>query len=146
LNGQDVRTDEKDLEVQFPDVSSILGGAGVQARMNQAWQDTLNATTTTSRREEGYYITLDTDSEDYGITEHTVGTPVANNAGASLDTVTTPRPNDVPTNPIPTDKPTYVVAWYHTHTPTTHRTLGRAVGPSSADFAFAAHSSIDIPG
>jgi hypothetical protein len=144
VNGQDVRTNEEDLEVRFPNGSVILGGTGVQARMNQAWQDTLNATTTTSRREEGYYITLDTDSENYSITAHTIGTPVANNVGAVWDTVTVPRPPDVPAAPVPTDKPTYTVAWYHTHTPTTHRTLGRGVGPSSADFTFG--SSIDIPG
>lgn len=146
VSGQNVRTNEVDLEVQFPDAGKVLGGAGVQARMNQAWQDTLAATTSTSRREEGYYITLNTDTEAYGITAHTIATPVANNAGASWDTVTIPRPPDIPAAPVPTDKPTYTVAWYHTHTPTTHRTLGRSVGPSAADGTFGSHSSINIPG
>lgn len=27
--------------------------------------------------------------------------------------------------------PTYTVAWFHTHTPTIHRTVGRGVGPST---------------
>ncbi len=146
VSGQSVRTNEVDLEVQFPDAAKILGGAGVQARMNQAWQDTLAATTSTSRREEGYYITLNTDTEAYGISAHTIATPVGNNAGASWDTVTIPRPPDIPASPVPTDKPTYTVAWYHTHTPTTHRSVGRGVGPSPEDGLFGSHNSINIPG
>lgn len=146
IDGTEVKTSEKPMEVQFPDVAKILAGDGVMARMEQAWNDTKNATTSTSRREEGYYINLDTKTEAYGITAHTVATPVGNADGASWDTVTTPRPPDVPETPLPTEKPTYTVAWYHTHTATTHRTFGRPVGESNADKAFGAHNSINIPG
>jgi hypothetical protein len=146
VNGQNVTTDEKDLEVQFPDASKILSGTGVQARMNQAWQATLAATTPTSRREEGYYITLDTNAETYGITAHTIATPVGNTTTGGWDTATSPRPADVPASPVPTDKPVYTVAWYHTHTPTLYRSGGRGVGPSSPDFGWSASSSINSPG
>lgn len=146
VSGQNVRTNEVDLEVQFPNASKILGGAGVQARMDQAWQDTLAATTNTSRREEGYYITLNTDTEGYGITAHTIATPVNNNTTGGWDTATFPRPADIPAAPVATDKPTYTVAWFHTHTPTLYRSGGRGVGPSSPDFGWSANGSINCPG
>lgn len=110
------------LEARFPSADRILAGTGVQARMDQAWTDTKNATTATTRREEGYYITLNTDTGNYGITAHTIATPVANNQVAAWDTATFPRPPDSIANPSPLDKPTYTVAWFHTHTPTVNRT------------------------
>jgi hypothetical protein len=141
------------LEAQFPSAARILTGTGVQARMDQAWTDTKNATTATTRREEGYYITLNTDTGNYGITAHTIGTPVANNQGAAWDTATFPRPPDSIANPSPLDKPTYTVAWFHTHTPTVNRTAAdmppngtRGVGPSGADHAWSVNAGINIPG
>ena len=133
---------EKDVEAQFPSDSGILSGQGVQSCMDQAWTDTKNATTPTSRREEGYYITLDTSSGAYGITAHTIGTPVATNQGASWDTATYPRPPDSIANPTPLDQPTYTIGWFHTHTPTTYRSVGRGVGPSGADSGWSANANI----
>ena len=137
---------EKNVEVQFPSASDILTGQGVQARMDQAWMGTKNATTPTSRREEGYYITLDTSSGAYGITAHTIGTSVANNQGASWDTATYPRPQDSIAHPTPLDQPIYIIGWFHTHTPTTYRIVGRGIGPSEADNGWSAHDNINIPG
>ena len=146
---------EKDVEAQFPSASDILAGQGVQSRMDQAWTDTKNATTPTSRREEGYYITLDTSSGAYGITAHTIGTAVSNDQGAVWDTATYPRPPDGITNPTPLDQPTYTIGWFHTHTPTTYRSyIGlRPVGPSGSpgppptdDYSWGAHPNINVPG
>jgi len=134
------------VEVRFPSAAEIQGGAGVQVRMDQAWSDTRTATTTNSRREEGYYITLDTSSNAYGIVGHTIGTPVANDVGASWDTATFPRPADSIVNPSPLDTVTYTVGWFHTHTPTTYRSVGRGVGPSVADGGWSSDPGINIPG
>ncbi len=136
----------KDFVAQFPSDSDILAGQGVQARMEQAWADTKNATTPILRREEGYYITLDTSSGAYGITAHTTGTPVANDQGASWDTATYPRPPDSIVNPTPLDLPVYTIGWFHTHTPTTYRSVGRGVGASGADYGWSANANINIPG
>jgi len=140
------KSTEKDVEVQFPDATDILAAAGVRGRMDTAWTDTKNATTATSRREEGYYITVNTDTEAYGITAHTIATPVANNQGAGWDTATFPRPADSIANPTPLQKPTYTIAWFHTHTPTTFRMVGRPIGPSAADFGWSTNASINCPG
>ena len=144
---------EKDVEAQFPSDSDILAGQGVHSRMDQAWTDTKNATTPTSRREEGYYITLDTSSGSYGITAHTVGAFVSNDVGAVWDTATNPRPLDSIADPTPLDQPTYTVGWFHTHTPTTYRSLGRPAGPSGGpgppptfDYSWSARPDICIPG
>ncbi|MDR0993151.1 MAG: hypothetical protein LBN38_01075 [Verrucomicrobiota bacterium] len=137
---------EKDVEAQFPGDSDILAGQGVHSRMDQAWANTKNATTPTSRREEGYYITLDTSSGSYGITVHTIAPSVANNQGASWNTATFPRPPDSIVNPAPLEQPTYIIGWFHTHTPTTYRSVGRGVGPSGADSGWSANASINIPG
>lgn len=157
LNGTEVQTDEEEIEVKFPDSNTILSGSGVQARMQQAWADTRNATTSTSRREEGYFITLNTDeaSEEYGITNHTVGDPAGNLESPRL--VLGARPNDNPQNPTPVQSSVYVVGWFHTHTPTTYAEKRpglqalRKVGPSgspggSGDHGFSSHSSVTLPG
>jgi hypothetical protein len=137
---------EKDLEVQFPTASDILAGLGVQARMDQAWTATKNATTATQRREEGYYITLNTNTEAYGITAHTIGAMVNNNQGAGWSTATYPRPADSVANPTPIQRPTYTVGWFHTHTPTVNRAVGRGVGMSAADAGWSTNANINIPG
>lgn len=137
---------EKDVEAQFPSASDIMAGQSVQSSMDQVWTDTKDATTPIARREEGYYITLDTSSGAFGIAAHTIGTPVANNQGASWDTATYPRPPDGIANPTPLDQPTYTIGWFHTHTPTTYRSVGRGVGPSGADYGWSANGSVNIPG
>jgi hypothetical protein len=145
-NSLQIVSDEKDQEIQFPDTGEILAGAGVQTRMDTAWTNTKSTTTATTRREEGYYITLDTLAETYGITAYSLGTTINNNQGAGWDTATSPRPPDSIANPTPLDTPTYTVAWFHTHTPTVNRATGRPIGPSGADFGWSANANINCPG
>ncbi len=136
------------IECRFPSGEEILGKDGVRARMDQAWQETLDATTPTSRREQGYYITVDTATGTYGTTAESIGTPVPNGDGANWDTAAQDRPPDSIPNPTPTDRPVYTVAWYHTHTPTLYGVPGtvRRVGPSQSDFNWSADERRNIPG
>ena len=132
------------IEVQFPDYSDILAGSGVQTRMNQAWQDTLNATTIDHRREEGYFITLDTSGKGtWSIANHTIQHPPATNvfyidANGQSQTKNRARfsfiniAGDIPINPSPVESGvTYVVGWFHTHTPTVY---SRYTNPTSVAY------------
>ncbi len=146
LSGTEVLTNEEEIEVKFPNPTEILSGSGVRARMDQAWADTKNATTSTSRREEGYWIALDTDGNGtYAISHHSTGPVVDNDTTASWSLPF--RPADNPANPTPIeDGVVYSVGWFHTHTPMTYRIGSRLSGPSGPDQSAATNSNIDSPG
>ena len=126
-------TAEEALEVRFPAYAGIVADAGVQARTDQAWQSTLAAATPTSRREEGFWIRINTEAGSAGceFTATVTGPPVGPGQGATINLGS--RPADNPASPAPNTNATYTVASFHTHTPTTYRTVGRPVGPSDAD-------------
>lgn len=148
VSGKARISQEQDVEMQFPAASDIIAEQGVQARMDQAWEDTKNAATPLLHREEGYYITLNTITGGYGIAAHSIGTPVDYNHDPEWDTATYPRPSDSITYPSPLDQPTYTIGWFHTHTPMTYAPVGtrRGVGPSEGDYGWSANVLIDLPG
>ncbi len=120
--------------VSFPSYRQIIRNGTVRSATNQAWQNTLAAATPTSRREEGFWIRKNMNSGNYSVTPTVTGPSVGPGQGATISLGT--RPADNP--------PVYTVASFHTHTPTTHRTVGRAVGPSGADRR--ADASDDVAG
>ena len=61
--GKEFSSEPKKVEVQFPSFSKITSDGSVNSKVNAAWQNTLAATTTNSRREEGFWIKLNTQSE-----------------------------------------------------------------------------------
>ena len=143
----DIESSEKSTTVQFPEYGDIVSDLDVRERMFVAWQNTMNSTTPTSRREEGYYITLDTASDSYGETAYSIGTPASNGTSyVAWDTAEVPRPDDSILTPAPLDEPIYVVAWFHTHPSAEYLTFGRPVGVSQGDLDFSVHSSIALPG
>ncbi|MBS0657739.1 MAG: hypothetical protein JSR82_05760 [Verrucomicrobia bacterium] len=144
VGGLNIKSDEIDVEYQFPDATQILNAPTVRARMDQAWQDTLAAVTPTTRREEGYFVTLDTATELYGIAGHVVGPVVANNVGGTVPLGR--RPADSIATPTPLDTPTYVIASFHTHTASLYRTVTRQVGPSGPDRTFSVFATVVVPG
>jgi hypothetical protein len=123
---------------KFPSYSAIVADADVQSATDAAWSSTKAATTATARREEGFWIRLNTKDGKYEFAGHFTGTPVGPAVGAAA--TPTAKPADTPD----TAGPTYTVGLFHTHTPTTFRTVGRGVGPSSADESF--HNSNDVVG
>jgi hypothetical protein len=157
IDGSQAQTNENPIEVQFPNATEILTGAGVRARMDTAWTNTKNATVDNSRREEGYYITLNTKTEKWGIGGYTIGNAIQDNQGPPMvNNLAGARPNDNPASPKPTDMPIYTVGWFHTHTPEFYRTpqdmgfpagtlLARDAGPSQGDRDFAANT-VELPG
>ena len=158
LDGKEVQTEEEAIEVCFPTANEILAGNGVKARMDQAWQNTIQNTADNSRREEGYYITLDTKTETWGIAGYTVGNVIKDNQGPPrVDGLGAAKPDDIPKNPKPLDQPRYTVGWFHTHTPEFYRNAvddfgdppgtirARDAGPSQGDKDFAANT-VELPG
>jgi len=109
------------------------------------WELTKADATDGQRREYAGYITLDTATGEYGLkdVEHGDWAPNDEPAGMGLAL----PPPDIPENPTPLDTVVYVVAWFHTHTPTTYVTVPyRPVGPGDGDFAASIHPLINLPG
>ncbi len=119
---------EKNFTVEFPHYSAITSSVDVINRANQAWSNTLAATTVAGRREEGFWIQINTQTQQYQFAATDYGPTVTAYEVAYV--VARPRPPDDPATPSPLDRPTYTVAYFHTHTPTRYRVDGRNVGPS----------------
>lgn len=133
---------EKDFTAEFPSYAEITADTNVLHKVNQAWSNTLAATTPTGRHEEGFWIQINTQSQRYEFAATDYGPTVVATQGAYA----TPRskPPDIPLIPTPTNQPIYTVAYFHTHTPTTYRPVGRGVGPSVADGTF--HTNKNVTG
>jgi hypothetical protein len=123
----------------FPSYDMIVADANVQARTNAAWGNTLAAATPAGRREEGFWIRLNTQTGRYEFTPTVLGPVVGPMAGGSV--VLGARPADLAPG---TPTAVYTVASFHTHTPTAFRPVGRPVGPSGADHT--ADTSDDVVG
>jgi len=131
VDGQELTSPSQRLVVQFPSEREISSDANVRSFLSAAWQATLRLASRTTRREEGFWIRIDTCTKRYS---HT--TPVLGPAKGARDTGSIEigrRPADSPATPPPDGCATYTVASFHTHTPTRYRPYARPIGPSSAD-------------
>ena len=136
VNGTRVYSKKKDFDVYFPDVDDFMYEADLQTTFNAMWATTKAETTPTQRREHGCYVTLNSANGQYGTIAHTIGLWTPNHEMASM---ILPAQNlNIPATPTPIGSATYVVAWFHTHTPTTYVTFAnRSVGPSNQDLEHA---------
>ena len=119
---------------QFPTYTQIEGDADVRSATDTEWTNTLTDCTETpnQRRERGFWLWINTSSNVYEHDAVVTGDWVGPDDGASVNLPS--RPTDVPADPAPNATGAgYYVASFHTHTPTTYRTVGRGVGPSGAD-------------
>ncbi len=105
----------------FPSYAVIV--AGIRAEMDTAWEETLTATTATSRREQGFWIRWNSSTKAFSSTGKAIAPTVTNTVGATIN---------LPAKPADAGDE-YTVASFHTHTPTRYRSVGRPVGPSGAD-------------
>ena len=108
------------VPILFGSFRRIVASATVQFQMHAAWLETLAACTAVGCGEQGFWITWTSDSGTFSTTGPVVGPA----DGATIN---------LPAKPADAH-PTYTVASFHTHTPTTYRTVGRAFGPGGADF------------
>jgi hypothetical protein len=136
-----VVTGAKPLEVSFPTWVEIVTDQEVQRFTQKTWELTKSLATPTSRREVGYWIVLDTcegPDEGYRRTRMLLGPEAGPDEDASLSLG--PRPADLPRDPPEVEGcAKYMVASFHTHTPTTYRLpldARKPVGPSDTDDAF----------
>lgn len=141
-DGSDIQSPEKDLEVQFPGYADVSGNGTVVSATDAAWSATKAEANAAQRRERGFWIKLNTQTEQYEFGSTDFGPWVTDLQTGSVTPAA--KPADSIATPTPLDEPTYTVGYFHTHTPTFYRTVGRAVGPSGADFAF--HTSQNVVG
>jgi hypothetical protein len=145
VDGSDVQSGEKDVEVKFPTYAQIVSDGRVLAAARREWALTLRDCTPPRRRERCFWIQLDTKLNRYLCAPRSNGAWVGPNQGASV--APPPRPPDNPASPDPNAKGArYVVSMFHTHTATTYRPGPgvRPLGPSGADGNF--HNAHQVPG
>lgn len=153
VTADSVVSEEIEASVRFPSYSDIVANGTVSTACTAAWTQTKNATTATSRREQAFWVRLDTSgSGTYSVTSTIVGPTRTNTQGASVQPL--PKPADT----VNGDSRVYTVACFHTHTPMTYRfpadydastdspKWSRRVGPSGADVTFHNHASVRVPG
>jgi hypothetical protein len=128
------------FHMQFPAYSDVVGNADVQAATDASWASTKAATTPTARREEGFWIQIDTTAVTRYHTATVLGPVVDPTHTGSVHFGA--RPADNPATPDLRTGGVFAVASFHTHTPTTFRAVGRPVGPSAADNATDLHDDV----
>lgn len=146
IEGAEVQSGTKDVEVQFPTYAQIVGDGAVQGATRKEWRQTVKDCSNkpgrdhsgvqqpNRRRERGFFIRIDTRNNRYVFTNRVTGIWVGPGEGAAV--ALGARPPDDPENPKPNAKGSkYVVASFHTHTSTSLRRGpgARAVGPSDTD-------------
>lgn len=107
----------------FPQYSEIVKDAGIKSACDAAWAETKSTTIDGSRREQGFWVRWNSETNAFSVTGHGAGAAVTNDKGASVNLP--PKPADT--------EPEFTVASFHTHTPTFFRDVGRPTGPSGAD-------------
>ncbi len=144
------------VTVQFPNYTQIIASSTVQDFTLEAWNNTLayaqnnsgapdatGAYPNSLRREAGFWIILNTATGRYQKTTTDYDPPIGPNDGAYVSPI--PKPADQKADPQLSDgSAAYVVAFFHTHTPTTYRPIGRDVAPSDADLNF--HTNNNVAG
>jgi hypothetical protein len=146
IEGSEVMSDETDVEVKFPTFAQITGDPKASGLMRREWaktlkdckdkpgKDYLGFEQTNLRRERGFFIQLDTRANKYLATNRALGGWVGPWDGGIVGLGK--RPPDEPETPeANAEGAKYVVASFHTHTPTTFLPYGgkREVGPSPTD-------------
>lgn len=112
-------------EGDFPTYERIAGDGTVKSACEAAWAETKSTTVDGARREQGFWVRWNSESEAFSITGHGAGTVVGNDKGAVVS---------LPKKPADAGAE-YTVASFHTHTPTFFRNGNRPTGPSAADLS-----------
>ncbi len=133
IDKKEYQSNELDIEVRFPDFYQIIGDSHVESTIRQGWQQILDDTSPTRRRERGFWVQLNTATKQYEIIHILPSAEdwTDNEHAASISLW--PIPIESSANPSPLQGVTYNVATFHGHTPRTYIDRPRDVGPSTAD-------------
>jgi hypothetical protein len=133
------------VEVQFPCYDEITNDIGVVSMTTNAWASTIADCSPSNRRERGFWVFLNTQSNSYEAGQTCYGDWVGIDDGAYIRDFPN-RPSDMPIVPNATDSGArYPVASFHCHTSPRYWTWGsRDVGPSSSDDGF--NTNNQVPG
>jgi hypothetical protein len=111
--------------VAYPAYAAVVGNATISSATGTAWTETKGATSDGSRREQGFWVRWNKDTGAMAAAGLVTAPTVGNATTASVNLGA--RPADSGAN--------YTVGSFHTHTPTTFRSVARPVGPSAGDTA-----------
>jgi hypothetical protein len=109
--------------ITYPSYADVSGNATISGASSTAWTETKAATSDGSRREQGFWIRWNKDTAAMSKTGEVISPAVGNDTTASVSLGA--KPADAGAN--------YTVGSFHTHTPTTYRSVGRPIGASAAD-------------
>lgn len=129
-NSRMTRSGEESNSGQFPVISAIVNNSTVVSKMNEVWQQTKDAASSSGRSEFGFYIYYNRATCQYSFSEVFQGPIVSCGTRATLNFPGTNNPN--------------VCAMFHTHTTFEYcnNTIRRSTGPSNLDTQSADSSKV----
>jgi hypothetical protein len=107
----------------FPAYPAIVSNATINSRAESAWTATKGATRNGSRREQGFWIRWNKDTNAMSAAGAVTAPESGNDQAPTVNLGSKPRDTAV----------NFTVGSFHTHTPTTFRSVGRPAGPSPED-------------
>ncbi len=136
---QTVYSNEEEIEIIFPDITEISADGGIQSSMTSAWSQTKQAASSSGRREMGFRIFANTESDNLQYETNLIQLgPVVNCLENGEMTLTG---NSTYSSYFENGGKFYVAS-FHTHTPQfyCHCSPCRGTGPSGPDYSW------DMPG
>ena len=123
LQRQDAGTAAPPAAPAFPAYPAIVSNSTINGRAESAWTATKGATRDGSRREQGFWIRWNKDTNAMSAAGAVTAPASTNDQAAAVSLGA--KPGDTSVN--------FTVGSFHTHTPTTFRSVGRPTGPSTQD-------------
>ena len=146
-NGIMLTTNIVQVEVQFPNISTIKANGTIQSYMDAAWAQTKNAASSASRQEFGFWIYVNTNTMTFECDDPPKPGDTVTGCAGTHASVMPGSPNEQHGSPVQGGK--YAVAHFHTHTPLTFCPSDASrtpVGNSSADQTVLSQSPYEVPG
>ena len=134
IDGVSVETSPVEVEVRYPCYDEVFSDEDVLSICSNLWNLTKELCTETQRQEVGCWIMLDTETGEYTSDRVKTGKMIDHDGGGRVNLTVKFATDEIELSPVSSGF-CYPVATVHTHTPTTNRSSGRAVGPSERDIS-----------
>lgn len=150
VDGQLYGSNEEIMEVTFPTINDMRNDKNVCRAMEDLWKETLQAASSSSRRELGFWIYVYIYNSDGGI-QYEIGSkeygPEVTGCVGTNGSITPRTPSLPGTIKTPQDTgERYYVAYFHTHTTLHYCPVGtrRKTGPSQEDEDYSLKNEVPV--